>query len=232
MVLHGTSNEKEKTGMEKRILCFGDSNTWGFNARDEQRFSTEIRWTRKLQRHLGVEYEIIEEGLNGRNAVCEDQLKEGLKGLDYIYPCIMTHKPLDLVLIKLGTNDAKERYSMTAHNIAMGIIRLASKVRHNGVGSDGGDPEILIVAPAPIGKEYMHRDAYLSMGREADVKSRDMVPYLEQMAKENGFHFLDAGQFLKMGETDHMHLDEEGHEKMAAILEDKIRAIFNDKEMG
>ena len=120
--------------MEKRVLCFGDSNTWGFNAKDEQRFSKEIRWTRKLQKHLGEDYEIIEEGLNGRCAVCEDQLKEGLKGLDYIYPCIMTHKPLDLVIIKLGTNDSKERYSMTPHNIAMGIIRLANKVLHNACG--------------------------------------------------------------------------------------------------
>lgn len=218
--------------MEKRILCFGDSNTWGFNARDEQRFPKEVRWTRKLQQHLGEDYEIIEEGLNGRNAVCEDQLKEGLRGLDYIYPCIMTHKPLDLVIIKLGTNDSKERYSMTPHNIAMGIIRLANKVLHNGVGSTGGDPEILIVAPAPIGKDYMHVDAYLSMGREADRKSKDMVPYLEEMAKENGFHFLNAGLHLKMGETDHMHLDEEGHAKMAEILSDKIREIFSDRKMG
>lgn len=232
MILKWSLQQKGEDKMEKRVLCFGDSNTWGFNAKTEDRFSRDIRWTRKLQKALGEDYEIIEEGLNGRNAVCEDQLKEGLKGIDYIYPCIMTHKPLDLVLIKLGTNDAKERYSMTPHNIAMGIIRLANKVKNNGTGINGNDPEILIVAPAPIGKDYMHCDAYLSMGKEADRKSVDMVPYLKAMAEENGFHFLDAGRFLSMGETDHMHLDEEGHDKMASILNDKIREIFNQKEMG
>ncbi|HSL85458.1 MAG TPA: GDSL-type esterase/lipase family protein, partial [Bacteroidales bacterium] len=156
--------------MQRRILCFGDSNTWGFNAKNKERFPKEIRWTRKLLKMLGEEDEIIEEGLNGRNAVCEDQLKEGLKGLDYIHPCIMSHKPLDLVIIMLGTNDAKERYGLTPHNMAMGIIRVASKIRHTEAGIGGKDPEILIVSPAPIGRDYVMTEAFLSMGRDADRK--------------------------------------------------------------
>lgn len=222
-------SDEKGDNMERRILCFGDSNTWGFNAVTRERFGNEIRWTRRLRRELGDGFEIIEEGLNGRCAVNEDQLKEGMRGLDYIHPCIMSHKPLDLVVIMLGTNDAKERYGMTSHNMAMGIIRVAGKVRHSETGRDGSDPEILVVAPAPIGPEYVNSDAVLSLGREADRKTAEMADHLRTLSKESGFHFLDAGEYLKMGETDHMHLDEKGHAVMAEIIRNKISEIFAEE---
>ncbi len=212
--------------MKKRILCFGDSNTFGFNAKTEGRFDEDIRWTRRLGRGLGEEYEIIEEGLGGRNAVCDDPLREGLNGLTYFYPCLMTHKPLDLVIIMLGTNDAKERFSFTAYNIAMGIMRLSEKVENSMAGREGKDPLVLIVSPPPIGEKYQEKLAYLSMGRECDRKTTEMVPYLKAMAEEKGYYFLETGSSIVMGEVDHMHLDEAGHEKMAILMEEKIKEIF------
>ena len=212
--------------MKKRILCFGDSNTFGFNAKTEGRFDEEVRWTRRLGKALGEEYEIIEEGLGGRNAVCEDPLKEGLSGLAYLYPCLLTHTPLDLVIIMLGTNDAKERFSLTPYNIAMGIMKLSDKVRNSMAGREKKDPPILIISPPPIGKEYQEKLAYLSMGRECDVKTRDMVPYLAEMARANDYYFLEAGLTITMASADYVHLDEKGHEKMALVIEEKIRAIF------
>lgn len=215
--------------MQKRILCFGDSNTWGYNATDESRFGEGIRWTSILENSLGKDYKIIEEGLSGRTASCDDPLFEGLNGYRYIYPCIMSHRPLDLVIITLGTNDAKERFALTPLNIAMGIARLAGKVRNTATGRDGKDPEILIVAPAPIGPLYKETNAFHSMGRESDRKTKEMIPFLRSLAKEQGYHFLAAGEYLSMGEVDHMHLNEEGHKKMAEILEDKIREILEDR---
>lgn len=215
--------------MQKRILCFGDSNTWGYNATDESRFGEGIRWTSILVNSLGKDFKIIEEGLSGRTASCDDPLFEGLNGYRYIYPCIMSHRPLDLVIITLGTNDAKERFALTPLNIAMGIARLAGKVRNTATGRDGKDPEILIVAPAPIGPLYKETNAFHSMGRESDRKTKEMIPFLRSLAKEQGYHFLAAGEHLSMGEVDHMHLNEEGHKKMAEILEDKIREILEDR---
>ena len=212
--------------MKYRILCFGDSNTWGYNAVNEERYNEEIRWTRRLGRMLGEDFEIIEEGLSGRNAVCDDPLKEGLNGLSYFYPCLMTHKPIDLVIIMLGTNDAKERFSLTSYNIAMGITRLAEKARHSESGRGGSDPEILVVTPAPIGQGYAKCPAFLSMGRESDVKTEELHEHLSGMISQCGFHYLNAGEHLEMGTTDHMHLDEEGHKKMAELLQKKIREIM------
>jgi len=212
--------------MEKRILCFGDSNTWGYNAVDSTRFPKEVRWTRLLQKSLGEGYEIIEEGLSGRSAVSEDPLNEGLNGLMYISPCIKSHAPLDLVMIMLGTNDSKERFSLTSNNIAAGIIRTASKVKGSLTGRDGKDPLILVVAPPSIGSGYKNGDAFLSMGRECDTKSKEMIPFLKEMALLNGFEFLNTDELFTMNHLDYMHLDVDGHKKMAKAIEDKILEIL------
>lgn len=212
--------------MKKRILCFGDSNTFGFDAKTQGRFGDDIRWTKRLGKALGDNYEIIEEGLGGRNAVCEDPLKEGMSAYTYLYPCLMTHKPLDLVIIMLGTNDSKERFSLTSFNIAMGIMRLTEKVKNSGAGPNLEDPPILIMVPPPIGEKYREKPAYLSMGRECDVKTKEMIPYLKAMVKDAGHDFLETGLSIAMGSEDYMHLDEVGHTKMAILVEEKIRDIF------
>ena len=85
--------------MKKRIVCYGDSNTWGYDAITDGRFPDEVRWTGKLQEKLGAEYTVIEEGLCGRTAVFEDPLNEGLNGLPYLYPCLMSHGPIDYLVI-------------------------------------------------------------------------------------------------------------------------------------
>ena len=107
--------------MKKRVLCYGDSNTWGFNAMNEnvygQRFPEEVRWTGRLQTLLGENWTVIEEGLCGRTTVFEDPLREGLNGLQYLGPCLATHNPIDYLILMLGTNDCKARFSALPKNI-------------------------------------------------------------------------------------------------------------------
>ena len=107
---------------QKNILCFGDSNTHGYNSRTGGRFGVKERWTRLLQKKLGDDYYIIEEGLSGRTTSFEDPVFEGLNGLSVIYPCMMSHEPLDLVMIMLGTNDTKDRFGANGFIIAKGML--------------------------------------------------------------------------------------------------------------
>ncbi|MEK4239293.1 GDSL-type esterase/lipase family protein [Paenibacillus sp. FSL H7-0714] len=131
--------------MKRTIVCFGDSNTWGYDAETDQRFNDEIRWTGLLHAELGDAYRVIEEGLPGRTSVSDDPLFEGLAGISYLYPCLMSHAPLDLVVIMLGTNDTKEIFALTSYNIAQGIVRLAHKSRGSGAGPAGKAPEVLVL---------------------------------------------------------------------------------------
>ena len=91
----------------KNILCFGDSNTYGYIPIERKRYAYEERWPGLLAAALGGEYHIIEEGLNGRTTAFTDYLEPDRNALEYIGPCILSHAPLDLVIIMLGTNDTK-----------------------------------------------------------------------------------------------------------------------------
>ncbi|TRM10617.1 lipolytic enzyme, G-D-S-L [Lentibacillus cibarius] len=201
--------------MKKRIVCFGDSNTWGYDAATQERFSEDIRWPCLLQQRLGNDYQVVEEGLSGRTSVCDDPLIEGLNGLAYIQPCLMSHAPLELVIIMLGTNDTKERFGLTAYNIAQGITRLAHKAKSTNAGRQGGAPNVLVVAPPPIGAAYATTDIKHPMGKDCDVKSSAFPRHLQTLLKGTGIHFLDAGSTVSMNNIDYMHLNQEGHQHMA-----------------
>ncbi|MFC5700628.1 SGNH/GDSL hydrolase family protein [Cohnella faecalis] len=215
------------TGRRKTIVCFGDSNTWGYDAKTDARFDEETRWTGRLARLLGDGYRVVEEGLSGRTSVCEDPLFEGLRGLDYIYPCLLSHSPIDLVVIMLGTNDTKERFGLTSFNIAQGITRLSNKAKGTPAGNGGVAPDVLVVAPPVIGKAYADTPIGAPMGARCDEKSFELPVHLEALLKETGIRFADSNEAAAMGETDHMHLDAEGHGKMAEFMHKHISRIFN-----
>lgn len=206
--------------MKKHIVCFGDSNTHGYCAETNGRFDEMKRWTGLLRKKLGEEYLICEEGLNGRTSSFQDPLSEGLAGLDYILPCLLSHEPVDLLILMLGTNDCKQRFGLTAKNISDGMKRLVEKAKSIGAWRD--QPQILIVAPGPIRKECEASEAGAEMGI-CSVKSYELAGYYEKLAQEQGCGFLDAGGIVTMNTIDYMHLDESSHAKLAARLAEIIQ---------
>lgn len=62
----------------KTILCYGDSNTYGLRPDSNQRYPREIRWTGLLQKSLGEDYYVIEEGLSGRTTLWDDPIEESV----------------------------------------------------------------------------------------------------------------------------------------------------------
>lgn len=206
--------------MKKRIVCFGDSNTWGYDAVTGGRFPDEVRWTGVLQEILGAGYDVIEEGLCGRTTVFEDPLNEGLSGLEYLLPCLMSHSPAAYLVIMLGTNDCKERFSATPKNIADGMKRLIVKARHTEAWSD--ESRILVVAPGPIEKECEQSPVAGEMGICSE-KSERLAEEYRVCAEEHGCEFLDAGPVVRMNRIDYMHLDAESHKRLASEIAAVIR---------
>lgn len=215
--------------MRKTIVCFGDSNTWGYNAETEVRFDEETRWTGLLAADLGSSYRVVEEGLSGRTSVSEDPLFEGLSGLSYLYPCLMSHSPLDLVVIMLGTNDTKDRFGLTSYNIAQGIVRLARKARGTASGIGGQPPEVLVIAPPPIGEKYIDTPIGKPMGSQCSIKSAELAKHLESLLKGTDIHFADSGAHVSMNKIDYMHLDADEHKKMAKFVRDQVIKILNER---
>lgn len=206
--------------MRKRIVCFGDSNTWGYDAETDGRFPEEVRWTGRLQTLLGDGYTVIEEGLCGRTTAFEDPLNEGLNGLTYLRPCLMSHAQIDYLIIMLGTNDCKERFSATPHNIECGLRRLVKKAQQTEAWRERS--KILIISPGPIEKECEQSQAAGEMG-VCSEKSRGLAKEFEASAKMLGCDFLDAAPYVKMNRIDYMHLDADSHGRLAKKIEEIIR---------
>ena len=111
------------------ILCFGDSNTYGYKPDGTGRFDTDTRWTALLQKKLGADHRVIEEGLCGRTTVFQDDLREGRRGLDLIGVTMEMQNPIDFLILMLGTNDCKSRYNASAGTIAKGLAQVIQKAR-------------------------------------------------------------------------------------------------------
>ena len=122
----------------KTVMCYGDSNTWGYNPATQQRYPRDERWTGVLQELLGADYRVIEEGLNGRTTVWDDPIEGYKNGREYLIPCLESQKPLDLVIIMLGTNDLKLRFSLPAYDIAEGAGVLVEIAQKSQAGPDEG----------------------------------------------------------------------------------------------
>lgn len=104
---------------ERRIVCFGDSNTWGYNPENGMRYSEYVRWTKLLEKKLGGDFRIIEEGQNGRTIANSDPWEWGTKcGIDTILPIIESQMPMEALLIMLGSNDLKSKFNLPAGDIA------------------------------------------------------------------------------------------------------------------
>ena len=205
----------------KTILCFGDSNTWGYSPSLERRYNESERWTMLLQSQLLSEYRIIEEGLNSRTTVFEDPFEAGKKGLDYLLPCLGSHHP-DLVIIMLGTNDLKSRFNVTASDISKGAARLIEVAKNFNPGFMSKAPEVLLISPAHV--------LELDNGKEgwdgAQAKSEQFSHYYELRAKELGCHFLDAAKFIEPCKKEGIHWLPEQHIKLANKLSQLIPTIL------
>ena len=212
--------------MKKHIVCFGDSNTHGYCAANDGRFSEDERWTCLLGKLLGDDYLILEEGLSGRTCCFSDPLYEGLNGLDSIYPCLMSHEPVDLLILMLGTNDTKERFGASPECIALGLKRLAEKAKSI---SDcwRNTPNILIITPKNIDSEYADSGVGGTMGRGCAEKSAALGAAYKKIAELTGCHYFDANTVVtENNHIDFMHLTVGGHRELAEALAGLIPSLI------
>jgi lysophospholipase L1-like esterase len=208
-------------GGMKTILCYGDSNTWGYDPATGGRLDIDARWPGVLRRESGNGYHVIEEGLPGRTTVWDDPIEQHKNGKTYLLPCIYSHTA-DLVIILLGTNDLKHRFSLTAFDIAQGAKLLASLVMKSNAGPDWSAPRALLIAPPPVTKLSF----FAEMFKGALEKSLEFGKYYALAARECGCHYLDAGEYIQSGDKDGIHFEKGEHEKLGKAVADKAREIL------
>lgn len=206
----------------KKVLCYGDSNTWGYRGSDAKRFGRDIRWTGILRQQLGEDYEVVEEGLNGRTTVWDDPIEGQRNGETYLVPCLETHSPMDIVVIMLGTNDLKVRFSLSAYDIAAGMEKLINIIENSESGLENSAPKILLLSPAPVGK----LTAFADMFEGALEKSRKLAGFYEGIAKRHGCGFFDIGSVAATTDEDGIHFDENAHKAIGIAVSKKVREML------
>lgn len=220
--------------MQKTILCYGDSNTWGYvpisaDVKKIERYSRNIRWPGFLQKTLGENYYVVEEGLNSRTTNIDYQIPPNRNGKTYLAPCLYSHAPIDLVILALGGNDLKIYFNRTANDVCEGISELIDVIQQSQYGAEfKGPPEILLIThpiPLPICEQFVDEKGIHFL--EGSIKkSKLLIPLYEELAKAKKCHFLNVSEKISPSPIDGVHLDQLAHKKLATLIERKIYTIF------
>jgi len=213
--------------VKKHILCIGDSNTHGLctdpseSADHGSRYNEEERWTCLLQKALGEEYLVIEEGLSGRTCVYDDPDMDSVNLLPVLHALLNSHEPLDLLILMLGTNDSKVKFNTDARKIAKGMQILLEEAKSVPCWGKNG-PKILIVAPVPIEEGVIYPD----FNENSVETTRALAREYALLAVAERADFLDAGG-CELTSVDHVHLTKRGHRQLAERMEAAVREIMN-----
>jgi len=211
----------------KNILCFGDSNTWGYMPGTAgERYPFEKRWPGVMQRELGEGYQVLEAGLNGRMTVWDDPMSPGRCGKDHLPTILEMHTPLDLVIIALGVNDLKHHMNLMAIDLALGVGVLAQMVQDSGAGRLIGDarvsPDVLLLCPAlPV--QATHPFGHKLDG--AVERSVGLVAAYEEIAKEQDCMCFDANAVANSSAIDGVHLDDASWLRLGKALAGVIKSV-------
>ena len=215
----------------KTILCFGDSNTWGFDPASMTgspysiRFPHDVRWTGVLARELGSDYRIIEEGQNGRTTVHEDPIMGHRNGSKYLPACLESHKPLDLVVLMLGTNDLKCFLNLTPAEIAGGASVLVKMILQSESGPKARAPKVLFLCPPATG-DMSHIPDLAEKFSNADTRSRRFPAAYENIASLHGVAYLNTQELISPSPQDGLHLEATEHEKLGKAVAEAVRKVL------
>jgi lysophospholipase L1-like esterase len=175
-----------------------------------------------MAHELGVEYRVIEEGLNGRTTRWDDPIAPGRNGLTYLAPCLESHQPLDMVLIMLGTNDLKQRFNLSASDIAESAGGLAGIAKNTALNAAGAPARVLLIAP-PAVTTLTHFD---EMFAGAEPKSRLFSRYYRLSAGWNGASFFDVGSVIESSPLDGIHFEAGAHRILGQALANEVRGAM------
>lgn len=202
----------------KTILCYGDSNTYGYDPSNGLRYPESIRWPCRLKTLLGEDYRVIEEGCNGRTTDVDDPAEPWKNGRPYLPACLNTHKPLDIVILMLGSNDLKKIYGRSAGEIAAGAEALVEDIRAFMPVKQGYSPAVILVSPPEIGEGIGDTPFSDRFDEDAVSRSKELAGLYKEVAERHGCLFFNAAEYVRPSALDSLHLDPEAHEKLAEEL--------------
>ncbi len=229
----------EAAAEKKRILVFGDSNTFGY-VEDAQgivgRLPLDTSWPGRMAALLGNDYEVIVEGLSGRTTRIDSPERSGtgiipgagMNGAAYLPAALSSHMPLDMVIIMLGTNDLRKDRNQSASDIAESLAKLVSIVKKGEwqQRTTFSVPQVLVICPPKLN---LTTSPYADFFAGSLAKSEELPGILRPMVESAGVLFFDAATVVPFAQgPDQIHLTPENHSALAEAVAGEVRKAFND----
>lgn len=195
----------------KKILCFGDSNTFGYNPNNGSRYNENSRWTGILKNLCKNNYEIIEAGCNNRTAFSNNP--DGIQFTGYMILPEYLKKFYDIIILAIGINDLQKFYNPTLEEFETGIENLIKKIKEY-----LPDSNIIILSPSHITENILNSNFRFMFNETSIEKSKQITPIYEKIANEYNCKFLDLNKIVIPSEIDGLHYEVEEHKKIAQSI--------------
>lgn len=197
----------------KKIICYGDSNTFGYIPESGKRYSKDIRWTGILADLLGSEYKIIEEGCNNRTGFVKNPAGKLFSGSDYIDECFIRHSEFDIFILGLGTNDTQKFFSITPQIIKNGLESLVKKINQQ---NEQG--QIIIITPLLLGPDVLKGGFSFQFNEESIKRTHWIQKVYYDFCFENNIQLFDINKYVIPSSIDGLHYMPDAHKKIAEEL--------------
>ena len=195
----------------KKIICYGDSNTFGYNPKDGSRYDENICWCGVLQKNLGCDYNVINEGMCDRTGFVNNPKGFLFSAQKHFPKFIAKSENVDILILWLGTNDFQFQYNLSVGAIEKGLEKLINlaqaKARH-----------IIIIPPVILNEKILEGNFNFQFDETSIVKSRKIGRIYRQIASANNCLYFDINKITKPSDTDGLHYDEDSHKLIADKL--------------
>ncbi len=203
------------------ILIYGDSNSHGTKPLRVlggfDRYGEADRWPDVMAAALGPGHRVICEGLPGRTTVHHDPVDGGNRnGAEVLPAVLLSHVPLDLVIVMLGTNDLKPRFATSAFDIGKSVERLLREVR-------ALLPEVALMAlaPPPVREAGVLVEAFAG----AEARQIGLTEHIRDAADRMGAGFVDVGAHVTASEVDGVHWEADAHRRFGAVMAEAVAEL-------
>jgi len=202
----------------KKIICYGDSNTFGYNPTDGTRYGKNTRWTALLQNNLGKEYMVINEGACDRTGFVSNP-KGFLYSAQQHFPEMISRADnVYLLILAIGTNDLQFQYNITTVDVEKGLDKLIKRAKDK-------INHIIIIPPIILSEKVLEGFFNFQFDVTSVLNSKDIGKTFEHIANKYGCFFFDINKYTYPSDTDGLHYDENAHKLIADKLSDFIKKM-------
>lgn len=199
----------------KKIICYGDSNTFGYNPKDNSRFDENTRWPAVLQKNLGPEYEVLNEGACNRTGFVTNSDGDLFSAQKHFPQMLSKFDHIDILILAIGTNDLQFQYDISFETVEKGLenlIKLAKEKTEN----------IIIIPPVVLSEKILEGFFRCQFDEKSVTKSQKIGEIFKQIADTNHCKYFDINEFATPSDTDGLHYDETSHKLIAHNLTNLI----------